>query len=301
MPSLGARILSSVAEVWPDPLRRRKKRFNAELNTPEYHLAYARDQFLTRVSHGLGVGDGLPNMLGMDMLELGTGHGGIACYLACIGARSVVGVDVNERSLSYAVRFKEHVEAETGRELPLRFQHMDCHHLQFEDETFDIVVADNLFEHVSEPEKVLAEAHRVLRPGGRVLVPNMSAIRSKYGLHMKHGLKLPWANLFFSEKTIVEALRIRVDRHPELAEVYPGLSCGSERVRDVRRHQDLNDLTYAEFGKMATRVGFCVERLRVLGVTAGRILFKLRPELERTAFGDVLSTHAMAVLIKPEG
>ena len=38
--------------------------------------------------------------------------------------------------------------------------------LPFEDETFDLVLAISVFEHVVDPDKVMAEAFRVLRPGG---------------------------------------------------------------------------------------------------------------------------------------
>lgn len=38
--------------------------------------------------------------------------------------------------------------------------------LPFEDESFDLIVSDNTFEHISQPEVVARELMRVLRPGG---------------------------------------------------------------------------------------------------------------------------------------
>jgi SAM-dependent methyltransferase len=38
------------------------------------------------------------------------------------------------------------------------------------DQTFDVVFADNVFEHLPEPEKVFAEARRTLKPGGVFMV-----------------------------------------------------------------------------------------------------------------------------------
>ncbi len=44
----------------------------------------------------------------------------------------------------------------------------DAHHLPFADNTFDSVVCETMLEHVQEPRAVLAEAHRVLKPDGRI-------------------------------------------------------------------------------------------------------------------------------------
>jgi GT2 family glycosyltransferase/glycosyltransferase involved in cell wall biosynthesis/SAM-dependent methyltransferase/uncharacterized protein YbaR (Trm112 family) len=46
----------------------------------------------------------------------------------------------------------------------------DAHELPFDDETFESVIVMNAFEHYREPHKVAAELHRVLKPGGRILI-----------------------------------------------------------------------------------------------------------------------------------
>lgn len=46
----------------------------------------------------------------------------------------------------------------------------DAHVLPFKDESFDLVIAMNAFEHYASPETVTGEIHRVLRPGGRVFI-----------------------------------------------------------------------------------------------------------------------------------
>jgi GT2 family glycosyltransferase/glycosyltransferase involved in cell wall biosynthesis/SAM-dependent methyltransferase len=46
----------------------------------------------------------------------------------------------------------------------------DSHHLPFGDETFDLVIAMNAFEHYREPDRVVAQIERVLRPGGLVFL-----------------------------------------------------------------------------------------------------------------------------------
>jgi len=47
--------------------------------------------------------------------------------------------------------------------------HADAHALPFPDDTFDVIVSLAVLEHVQFPDIVLREAHRVLKPGGRII------------------------------------------------------------------------------------------------------------------------------------
>ncbi|MGD9601092.1 MAG: class I SAM-dependent methyltransferase [Gammaproteobacteria bacterium] len=49
---------------------------------------------------------------------------------------------------------------------PPSIPHEDLEALTFSDESFDLVVTSDIFEHVREPARALAEIARVLRPGG---------------------------------------------------------------------------------------------------------------------------------------
>lgn len=44
--------------------------------------------------------------------------------------------------------------------------HQDLQSLSFADQSFDIFVSQDVFEHISDPIKALKEVHRVLKPGG---------------------------------------------------------------------------------------------------------------------------------------
>jgi SAM-dependent methyltransferase len=46
----------------------------------------------------------------------------------------------------------------------------DAHHLPFRDDTFDRVFAFNVFEHLTTPKSAAQEIHRVLKPGGTVVI-----------------------------------------------------------------------------------------------------------------------------------
>jgi len=46
----------------------------------------------------------------------------------------------------------------------------DAHNLPFKENSFDNIIMTNLLEHVQEPQKVVNEAYRVLKPNGLVIV-----------------------------------------------------------------------------------------------------------------------------------
>jgi SAM-dependent methyltransferase len=93
---------------------------------------------------------------GTRLLDVATGPGYVAAKAAERGAE-VVGLDFSETMLAHARANVPGVE----------FVHGDATALTFEDATFDAVVAAFLLLHLGTPERAVAEAARVLRPGGR--------------------------------------------------------------------------------------------------------------------------------------
>jgi ubiquinone/menaquinone biosynthesis C-methylase UbiE len=288
-------LLYQLARRWPSPLNEKARRLGAEPGTEAYERAYCQDQFDRKVRSGLTV-----PVTGMEVLEIGCGNGGISCFLAVAGAKRVVGIDLEAKKLDRARAFAAGVAGRFGPgcELPVSFEEMSAYALTLPEASFDLVVADNSFEHFLEPEKVLQQAFRVLRPGGGLLVPVFSSIYSQYGLHLKYGLKLPWANLFFSEKTILRALHRLAKDDPRLLDFYPGLANNPQRVRDVRPYGDLNDITYGKFRRMARRTGFELSWFRPFPTRLGVLVARL-PLLRHTLLMDVFSQGAGAYLKKP--
>lgn len=88
------------------------------------------------------------------VLDLGCGRGGLVEQLEH-PLNQVIGVDADLVSLQ---------EHRLAGELPLTAAL--SHHLPFPDESFDMVFASWVLEHLAEPEKVMAEIGRVLQPGG---------------------------------------------------------------------------------------------------------------------------------------
>ncbi len=94
---------------------------------------------------------------GARWLDLGCAYGYLVAE-ACAGGFAAVGVDVSAYALA---RSRDEAPASSGRVLRGL-----ADRLPFADATFDVVSAFDVLEHVPEPEPVLAETARVLRPGG---------------------------------------------------------------------------------------------------------------------------------------
>lgn len=103
--------------------------------------------------------------LGGSVLELGVGTG-LALRHYGPGV-TVTGVDYSEEMLAKA-RAKVAGEGLTN----VALCRMDARALDFPDQSFDHVAAMHVISVVPEPERVMAEIARVVRPGGTVLVVN---------------------------------------------------------------------------------------------------------------------------------
>jgi 2-polyprenyl-3-methyl-5-hydroxy-6-metoxy-1,4-benzoquinol methylase len=93
--------------------------------------------------------------------------------------KDVVGVDVSGE-----------VIAEAARRYPeLKFLKADAMELsgKFPPESFDCVVASEVIEHVTDPKRFLAEAGKVLKPGGRLVLTTQNSNGIQYRVRMLLG------------------------------------------------------------------------------------------------------------------
>ena len=102
------------------------------------------------------------------ILDIGTGTGIVALEVArsLSEGGKVVGIDLSDGMLATA-RAKAEKE---GLAEQAEFLKMDAEALQFEDNAFDNVLSLYALRHFPNPEKAVAEMHRVLKPGGNVVV-----------------------------------------------------------------------------------------------------------------------------------
>jgi 2-polyprenyl-3-methyl-5-hydroxy-6-metoxy-1,4-benzoquinol methylase len=105
---------------------------------------------------------------GKEVLDLGCRDGTLAAQFH--GGNSVTGADIDRAALRVAEeRGLETVWADLTQPLP------------FEDETFDAVVVGEVLEHLPDPAALVAEARRLLRPGGLIVgsVPNAFRLKNR--------------------------------------------------------------------------------------------------------------------------
>ncbi|MGR3795453.1 class I SAM-dependent methyltransferase [Vannielia sp. SX4] len=103
---------------------------------------------------------------GGDVLEVGVGTG-LALPLYGPGVR-VTGIDFSPEMLAKAEKRVE----EDGLTRVEALRQMDARELDFADGSFDYVSAMHVLSVVPEPERVMREIARVLKPGGQVLIVN---------------------------------------------------------------------------------------------------------------------------------
>ena len=104
---------------------------------------------------------------GQDVLDIGSGPGFLACEMAeAVGpGGSVRGIDPSDAMLSVARR-----RTQATGSAPVDFGPGQATGLPFPDGAFDVVTSTQVYEYVHDVPAALTEAHRVLRPGGRLLV-----------------------------------------------------------------------------------------------------------------------------------
>lgn len=110
----------------------------------------------------------LPLAQARRMLALGCGTGVEVRALRRLTGpdTAIVGVDHSRALLNVARR----LTADEGLSGNVTYQLGDAHQLQFRDGEFDIVLLHTLISHADDPQQVLREARRVVRPGGAVAI-----------------------------------------------------------------------------------------------------------------------------------
>lgn len=132
----------------------------------------------------------LPARMIHRTLEIGCWDGMVSAALQGLG-KAAVGIDYR------ATRFDER-----ARRAGVKLLEMDARDLRFGDGTFDLVFSYNSFEHFEQPEKVLCEAIRVLRPGGYLHIDFGPLYMSPLGAHLYRQITVPYCQLLFPKEAL---------------------------------------------------------------------------------------------------
>jgi ubiquinone/menaquinone biosynthesis C-methylase UbiE len=105
----------------------------------------------------------LPHLrAGLSVLDVGCGPGTITVDLAArVAPGRVTAIEMTADALDLA-----RTEAQTRGQSNIDFVTSDVHALDLPDDTFDIVHAHQVLQHVADPVQALREMRRVCKPGG---------------------------------------------------------------------------------------------------------------------------------------
>lgn len=152
-----------------------------------------------------GTGEMVAELIESDdkVLECACGTGAISTYIAA-KCKSLIATDFSDGMLKQASKKCRKYQNVT-------FQKADITKMDFADMSFDKVVAGNVIHLLPEPEKALHELERVVKSGGKIIIPtyiNMSKGTGKaavkfialLGANFKRQFTLDSYKQFFADK-----------------------------------------------------------------------------------------------------
>ena len=169
-----------------------------------------------RLNHALSLGidrrwrrtavDALGIHQPQQILDIATGTGDFALLLAKrIKPQHIVGADISEGMMAVG---REKIKEE-GLQNVISFQYEDCMQLSFPDGSFDAVTSSYGVRNFQNLDKGLQEMQRVLRPGGHLLIVELTPPPS-----------FPMKQLFWLYAHVVMPLLGRIISHDDSAYTY---------------------------------------------------------------------------------
>lgn len=169
-----------------------------------------------RLNHALSLGidrrwrrtavDALGKHKPQQILDIATGTGDFALLLAKrLKPQHIVGADISEGMMAVG---REKVKEE-GLQNVISFQHEDCMQLSFPDGSFDAVTSSYGVRNFQNLDKGLQEMQRVLRPGGHLLIVELTPPP-----------RFPMKQLFWIYAHVVMPLLGRLISHDDSAYTY---------------------------------------------------------------------------------
>ena len=118
------------------------------------------------------------------ILEIGCGVGGIVAELSRRG-HDIIGTDISREIIAHGLRIHDGIRLEV----------QPAEELSYADQTFDVVLSFDLFEHIARIDRHLAEVRRVLKPQGYYLFQTPNKYSNALFETLAHkSLKWRWAH-----------------------------------------------------------------------------------------------------------
>jgi ubiquinone/menaquinone biosynthesis C-methylase UbiE len=165
---------------------------------------------------------------GGEILEVAPGPGYLSIALANSGDFTVAGLDISDTFVEIARKNA----AEAG--VRVDFQHGNASAMQFDGDSFDLVVCCAAFKNFSEPVRALQEMRRVLRPGGRALIVDLPRDVSKQAVNDEvAGMGLGAVSGAFTRLVLRYGLTRRAYTKKQFEDFVPQAGFGSVDIRQT--------------------------------------------------------------------
>jgi ubiquinone/menaquinone biosynthesis C-methylase UbiE len=195
-----------------------------------------------------------------DVLDIGCGWGGKAIsYAETTGLNTITGFDLPGV-------FDAGVPASFARERGVEncsFIVGRAETMPFPDESFDILIMDDVLEHVADPEEVLGQCYRLLRSGG-LLIARFPSIRMLTAHHFDRAIRFPGLHYLLPMRTWAAGLNHFLLHNRRGVTFEPFSRVVSTRYRGAIT-ENLNGLDFAAFSGVAGRSSL---RIKSIGLAA---------------------------------
>ncbi len=137
-----------------------------------------------------------------DVLDVGCGWGGkMIFYAENTNLKSISGFDLPGICVP-------EVSAEFAKSKNINncfFSAGYAENMPYESEKFDLIIMEDVLEHVNDPEKVMRECHRVLKQNGSIVVV-FPSFKSIFAHHLDRAIALPAAHYLLPMKVWASGL-----------------------------------------------------------------------------------------------
>jgi SAM-dependent methyltransferase len=206
---------------------------------------------------------------GRRVIDFGCGSGRLGRIALDLGAVSVVGVDLSEKNLT---RARDAVAAAgLGERISFVLGRPDA--LPLDSASADVLLCFDVMEHVLDYRAIIRDWHRVLVPGGKVLIW-WSLWMHPYGHHCYPLVNVPWAHLVLSDAALLRVCA-RTYELPEYHGSFWHLDGNGNKkanpyVDDDTLDDYLNKLTTWKFERVCRRAGFEIARREIVPFSGSR-------------------------------
>lgn len=188
---------------------------------------------------------------GKTLVDFGCYDGALSQRYIYEGVYKVIGVDIDKIAITRA--------RQTHASPKLSFVLSTVDRIPLEDNTVDVIVSYDVFEHVSRPKKISQELYRVLKPQGKVLIGTCGWYHP-FAPHLWSVMPVPWAHVFFSERTLLRTCRRIYHSRWYVSNMHDFDSEGN-RLLDKYAHEEistdyLNKLLIRDYERIFREAGF---------------------------------------------